>query len=235
MPTFLSRFISIFTIASVLAFAAPFAHAQDSIHTAADAFGPVNPGTFDLTLGVGGFFYNTIEPGADMGLIPVSDVGTISMGGYLDAGYCLLGCFLFNSLMNWASDGQANLRLRAFHINPMARGLFHLNILAEALDLRSLDVYGGLVAGPSFYNVNLRVMNESADMKNITFLIGPTVGLRYTLGDGQGFFVFGEARYLVEFGSTTYQLQTSDGYTYSDNGLVRRGGRNLKFGVGFRF
>lgn len=235
MSIFLSRFAAIVAFALIITFSlfTPDVHAQNAPQDAFD--GPVNAGTFDLSLGVGGLFYNTIEPGLDVGLVPIAEVGTISVGGYVDAGYCLLGCFLFNSLMKWATSGEGELQLRAFHINPMARALFHFNILAQLINLRSLDVYGGIVGGPSFYNVKLTVLDQTAARTSATFLVGPTFGLRYAFNDGRGFFVYGEARYLMEFGSTNFQLRASDGHIYSDNGIVQRGGRRMKVGVGFRF
>lgn len=192
--------------------------------------GPVRAGTLDFTLAVGGILYNRVEVGADLGLIPIGNSFTISLGGYINAGYCLLGCELFNWIF-------APLNLRAWHVNPMARAAVHFNFLSELLDLHQFNIYAGLTAGPSFYDVALTVDNDPAEvtLSQTTFLFGPLLGLRLTLSGTRGFFLFGEARMLAEFGFEQASLRTSDGQLYTADSSISRSGEDVAVGVGFRF
>ncbi len=197
--------------------------------------GPVRPGTFDLTLGLGGFWYNYVEPGVDLGMIPFGDHVVFSLGGYLNVGYCLIGCSLFNFAARMV---ESEVRVNAWHANAMGRALFHLNAIAEVADLPGIDAYAGMVAGPNYFNVRIDLDEQGATGfrgQGVSLLIGPTAGARYTLSGQSGFFVYGEWRWLLEFGSQEFVVTDGRGEVISYNTLIRRGGRQTAVGIGFRF
>lgn len=192
---------------------------------------PFSPGTLDLTLSVGGLLYNTIEPGLDFGVIPVSDLGVISVGGSVNAGYCLVGCGLLNFFID-------PLRISAWNITPLAKVNFHLNALPRALDIGGVDIYGGIALGASYQRAVLEDLTEGTDNRaefsGVSVLFGPMLGVRYMLGGTTGFFVYGDWRFLAETGSASYQL-ASGGEVYDQTDLISRGGTSTHFGAGIRF
>lgn len=235
MRTSFLRFATVLAIFAAFSLSAPEVDAYDGYETFEDEemqhSGPFSPGSLDFTLRMGGILYNTVEPGVDLGLIPIGDGMTLSVGGSVDAGYCLIGCALFNFLLN-------PLRLNAWHINPLARVILHFNMISEIFDVPSMNIYAGLTGGPSFYNVSLTIDGDDsarANYNQTTFVIGPMAGLRYTFKGTDGFFVFVEGRFLIEAGARTYTVTDSAGNEYSEAGWVNRGGSSTGFGLGFRF
>lgn len=213
---------------ALVAFPIEEVHAQQRQSSFED---PFNPGTIDLSIGLGGLFYNWVEPGLDFGVIPVSDLGVISFGGSVNAGYCLVGCGLLNFIFQ-------PLRITAWHVSPLAKVNFHLNALPRALNIEQVDVFGGIAVGAAYQIVALTVTDQPgdrADFSGLTALFGPMLGLRYTLSGNTGFFLYGEWRYLAEIGSQDFRLTTTDGQVYDQTDLISRGGTNTSFGLGFRF
>ena len=228
----LTSFFAAFVLALTLLFTLPVAEAQafQTNNPGVEYEDPFTLGTVDLTLTFGGLFYNWIEPGFDLGLIPISDLGVISVGAGVNAGYCLIGCGLLSFLYN-------PLRIRAWNVNPMGRALFHLNALGRNLNIRGLDVYGGLTAGVAFTNFILDHREDDTarlEGRDTSFLVGPVAGGRFTLSGTKGFFFYAEWRFLAEFGSSTISLQ-SGGQTFDQTDLISRGGSQTGFGGGFRF
>jgi hypothetical protein len=235
MPRTITTFVAVLALCVGMAALQPVAQAQvqtrgPSTPEVSYEGGPVYPGTFDLTFGLGGFLYTYIEPGVDIGVLPLGDKIVLSVGGYLNAGYCFIGCGILNFFIHPA-------RVSAWHVNPMGRVLFHLNAIAELASLPGIDAYGGVVAGPNYYRASLTIEDgvHAVTGQGFTFLVGPTLGGRYTLQGQSGFFIYGEARYLIEFGSQQWEVTDDRGVVYNQNSLIHRGGRKMALGIGVRF
>ncbi|TXD35934.1 hypothetical protein FRC98_14785 [Lujinxingia vulgaris] len=187
-------------------------------------------GTLDLTLsgGLSGGLYLFAEPGVDLGLIPLGDGLTLGLGGTVNLGWCLL-CAGVTAL--------TPLNVSAWYVNPLARATLHFDAIAKAVDLPQLDTYAGLTAGPSFYSFTLSVDNDPAqgDFSETTFLLGPLFGARFTVNEDNGFFLFAEARLLMEFGYNTITFRDSNGTVYTQDDGVSRGGMDWVGGLGLRF
>lgn len=190
------------------------------------------PGTFDLSIGAGGLFYPHIEPGLDIGLIPIADRNVVlSIGGSLELGYCL-GCKLFDLA---ARLSGSDLSVTSWYVMPFLRFNAHLNAIGRLVKMPELDVYGGLMAGPGYYSFSLEADDASADYTSITGTAGPVLGMRYMLGK-RGFVGF-EARYLVTVGQEDVTLRNSSGdVVQTFNGAdVARNGTDYQVAVGLRF
>lgn len=187
-------------------------------------------GTLDVTLsgGLSSGLYLFLEPGADLGLIPLGDGLTLGLGGTVNLGWCLL-CAGVTAL--------TPLNVSAWYVNPLARATLHFDAIAKAIDLPQLDTYAGFTAGPSFYSFTLSVDNDPAqgDFSETTFLLGPLFGGRFTVNDDNGFFLFAEARLLMEFGYNTITFRDSNGTVYTQDDGVSRGGLDWVGGLGMRF
>ena len=177
------------------------------------------PGTVDaqLTLSFGTFLTPQLEPAIDIGLIPFGDTLTLSLGASAAVGYCV-GCLLFTAL--------TPIDVRNWMFTPQLRVLLHIEDLAYALGLLELDLYAGLVAGPSFHAFTLteRATGDSATERVLGVGGGPLLGLHYLISDR--IFVGTELKYVLtrsvntqtlDVGGTTYS--ESEFSTYLQNGL----------------
>lgn len=192
------------------------------------------PGTFDLSIGAGGLFYPHIEPGLDIGLIPIADRNVVlSIGGSLELGYCL-GCKLFDIA---ARLSGSDLSVTSWYVLPFLRANAHLNAVGRLIKMPELDVYAGLMAGPGYYSFKVESSSDNAkvDYTSVTGTVGPVLGLRYLFGK-RGFVGF-EARYLVTVGHEDVVLKDSSGNVIQTfNGSdVARNGTDYQVSVGVRF
>ncbi len=195
-------------------------------------------GTFDLSVGIGGVWYPHIEPGLDIGIIPLPASTTISLGATLDVGYCV-GCLILGALASLSPD--YDWTIRSWYVAPSVRALVHFGIIGEILRLPELDLYAGLMAGPAMYyfGVRLEDRHSNADVtvseQVYTFFGGPVFGARYLLGDT--LFAFLETRYLIS-SSVSSGAASINGdrvpISYNDY-LGSRYGTDYTFGVGARF
>lgn len=190
-----------------------------------EAYGP---GTFDfqLTVGLGTFLSPEIEPAFDLGLIPLGENTTMSLGAGVGLGYCL-GCHIFDVL--------TTLRVRAWNADPYARVLFHFNGLRESLGIPELDVYAGILGGPSYYRFSIRdTQNNVEANQNIVTLGGGLMGgLHYLLSES--FFLGLELRYVLSVGLNTGELRVGENTYDFDYGTYVQNGMSYTFHLGFRF
>ncbi|RDV38201.1 hypothetical protein DV096_10330 [Bradymonadaceae bacterium TMQ3] len=187
-------------------------------------------GTLDVSIsgGLSSGLYLFLEPGADLGLIPLGEGLTLGLGGTVNLGWCLL-CAGVTAL--------TPLNVSAWYVNPLARATLHFDAIAKAVELPQLDTYAGFTAGPSFYSFTLSVDGDPAqgNFSETTFLLGPLFGARFTVNEDSGFFLFGEARFLMEFGYNTITFRDSNGTVYTQDDGVSRGGLDWVGGLGLRF
>jgi hypothetical protein len=187
------------------------------------------PGSIDLLLGIGldfgGLFYPHIEPGIDVGLIPIGEDVTLSASASVDVGYCLL-CGVLSFI-----DG---VDISSYYIAPTARGLAHLNFLSRLAKMPELDLSAGLLVSPSLYTIEA-TYNGTTYKENSTIVsLGPVFGVRYILDSG--LMVFLEYRYLVSFGFSKQTITGQDGGEYVLNtGDLGRYGQSYVVGIGHRF
>lgn len=189
------------------------------------------PGTLDATVsaGLGGLLYPNIEPGIDIGLIPLGGNTSFSVGGTAGLGYCLL-CGIVSAFSN-------DLSVKSWYSTLMARALVHTDIIAKLMDVNNLDFYLGAMAGPNFYMFSISVDNHpSAISTTITTVgIAPVLGLRLTPENSNWLF-FAEGRAMLEFGFTDTVLKFDDQTQYVFNAQsYSTSGLNLSAGIGYRF
>jgi hypothetical protein len=190
-------------------------------------------GSIDLMLGAGmdfgGLFYPHIEPGVDIGLIPVGEDVTLSLGASVDLGYCL-----FCSLVNFAASATGtDLTVQSYYIAPTARALAHFNFISKILQVPELDLSAGVLVSPSLYTFRLEYGDGQLDENTLLFSAGPVLGGRYILDSGLMLFI--EYRYLVTFGASKVSVSTSSGDSYTfDTGTVGRYGQSYAVGIGYR-
>ena len=189
-------------------------------------------GNFELMLGgsIGGLFYPELELGGELGILPLGDAAVVSVGAVGRVGYCIL-CLGAGFL----TGGQ--LEVRAWNVSAMGRAGVHLPILGETFNIPELDVSAGLIAGPSYYNVQARLRsgNESAFVTQqlLTFSIGPYVALRYLFNDN--LFVGFDYRLLYLFSEEAGTIRIADQtYDIAYNDIVQAGGFYNGY-IGIRF
>lgn len=191
--------------------------------------GTYGPGTLDaqLTLGIGGLFTPQIEPAVDLGLIPLGQDLTLSLGASASFGYCV-GCFIFGAI--------TNIDVKFWTFEPLARVLLHVESLSRALNITGLDVYGGLTGGPSIYNFTLTGQNNNVKVTDrvVAVGLGALGGMHYLLNDHV--YLGAELRYLIKLGVNTGSV-TIDGTTYQeyDRSDYVQNGLDYNFHLGFRF
>lgn len=198
-------------------------------------------GSVDLYLGAGGFFFPHLEPGIDIGIIPLPGNINLSIGANLDVGYCV-GCLISGFVLDFASGGNVDWEIRSWYIAPQLRGLAHLGLISDILRLPELDLYVGIGAGPAMYYTGLKVTsqqdrNSTASAESFSWIGfgGPLAGLRYMLSDA--FFIGVEARYFVSWGVSTGRVDL-DGTTYdagTDAIINDRYGTDYNLALGVRF
>ena len=215
----------------------PVQDPQQPDEPAADLSEPYGVGTTDLMVS-GSLFgvfggYLTVQPGLELGMIPLGEGITLGVGGELDAGWCALCGLLaltpvFDSLSAW-------------YASPRGRATVHFNQLSEALDMSGLDAYVGLVAGPALYSVDMNFAGGGrAEGRILSFIIGPVFGARITTEGTTGFFIFGEGRFHSEFGRSTVTVtiegdEDEEVFVAEGGGATSRGGLDTFVGLGFRF
>lgn len=203
--------------------------------------GPFSPGNFDILMHGGVTRWGTwlwVEPGAELGIMELSDGIVLGGGANLNVGWCGL-CTLFQGLTRIE-------RLRGWYVSPTVRPTIHFNVLADALNVPQLDVYAGFVAGASWYQLSMEIASGTgagteAESNVFSLLGGPLLGGRYTLTGDAGFFVAAEVRMLFEAGisTTTVQVETEENeQLVSDQARNVRRGASLtdwNLAIGFRF
>ncbi len=173
-------------------------------------------GNFELTLGgsIGGLFYPELELGAELGILPITDGVVVSAGGVGRVGYCVL-CLGAGFL----SGGL--LEARAWNVSAMGRAGVHLPVLGEMFGVPELDISAGLIGGPGYFQVQVR-LDDGTDSAFITkqllsFSIGPYAALRYMFNESLfvGFdyrllYVFSEENDFVRINDQDYEVVYSD-------------------------
>ena len=234
-PRFRS-FVTVFTFMALL-FAAPTLAAQETTtETEPNAFNqqndeiddPFSAGNFDLTFSAGmtNWAYVYVEPGLDIGVLNIGDGLSLSIGGMLNAGYCVT-CLLSRLIPGFD--------LNSWYASPKLRTAVHFNLIAQALNLENLDVYAGVMAGPSLYSLTLRTDGVSGDANVTSLLFGPYGGTRFTFTGSTGFFVYLDGRLLIELGRQQVTIEVGDEVEDVDASTFQRGGLDFTLGLGFRF
>lgn len=191
-----------------------------------DTYGP---GTLDmqLTLGFGALFSPQIEPAVDLGLIPLGEDLTLSVGASVAAGYCL-GCVFLSAL--------TSIKVRYWSLEPLARVLLHVESLSRSLNVPQLDLYGGLIGGPSIYTFTITETSDTISVtdRSVAVGLGALGGMHYLLNDRV--YLGAELRYLLYLGVNTGSV-TIDGTTYDeyDRGDYIQSGLDYTFHLGVRF
>ncbi|MFU8805376.1 MAG: hypothetical protein ACNA8W_16305 [Bradymonadaceae bacterium] len=190
---------------------------------------PFQAGNLDFTLSAGfsSFLYLHLEPGAELGLIPLGNDLTIGIGGVVNVGYCLL-CPLISAL-------PTGISVSSWYVNPMARANLHLGTVSTLLSLPQLDFFVGAIAGPAMYRITIGFdeLDTTGVSNQVTLIGGPVVGGRFSLDDRNRWLIFGEARFLLEVGFTENVVRSGD-QEYRESGNHGRGGMDVVFGLGYR-
>jgi hypothetical protein len=182
----------------------------------------MGPGTVDglLSIGLGGLIFVSAEPGVDVGLVPIGNNLTLSVGGVVNMGFCLL-CGI-------GSLAVPNFSIGITNISPQARALLHI----QAID--DVDIFAGAGFGPSIYS--LRAESNGVKLRDTitAWLFSGVVGGRYFPSDS--FFGFAELRYQVETGFNTLTLDAPEWDTsFTFNTSYSRRGIDVILGGGLRF
>lgn len=186
------------------------------------------PGTIDsqLTVGGGPLLSIQAEPAVDIGILPIGEVLTVSLGAGIGASYCV-GCFIFEIL---------TLRVRYWSVEPMVRALVHLRGLSQWAEVPKIDLYAGALGGAGWYNFSLATRvgaDIDASVNELAFGIGGLAGVHYLFTPN--LFVGAEARYLRWLGVSSEQI-TVEGETRAFNyGDFIRSGTDYTFHFGVRF
>jgi hypothetical protein len=193
-------------------------------------------GDIDIIVGggIGGLVYPYIEPAVDVGLIPLNEDFSISVGGGVQFGWCLLCAAL---------DAVSDLDFSSSYIQPYGRALIHSGTLGGLLDgvagnSFTIDLNAGLMAGPSFYSLTITEENvdnpASVDYSQTSFILGPVAGARLGFSDNT-FFLFVEYRFVAEIGLSQIEYIDRNGNTiaYGDDAFSQDGS-DFMLGLGFR-
>jgi hypothetical protein len=189
----------------------------------------MRPGDIDMTgaLGLAGLIYVNFEPGVDIGVVPLGEGTTLSVGGTVGLGYCLF-CAAVSGLVNDFSVG-------AWNFSPKVRGLVHFDALGRELDA-PLDTYAGASLGTGTYFFNVQSNGTSVSESITTFLFTPLVGGRLFPTESSPLFFFGELRYRIEAGFSKVTLQSEQwqqdfvlNADYGQTGLEAVVGGGLRF------
>ncbi len=161
----------------------------------------MRPGDIDMTgaLGLAGLIYVNFEPGVDVGVVPLGEGTTFSVGGTVGLGYCLF-CAAVSGLVSDFSVG-------AWNFSPKVRGLVHFDALGREMDA-PLDTYAGASLGTGTYFFNVQSGGTSVSESITTFLFTPLVGGRLFPTESSPFFFFGELRYRIEAGFSNVTIQS---------------------------
>lgn len=175
--------------------------------------------------GFGAFLYPHVEPGVDIGVVPVGKDMAISVGAGVDFGWCAL-C----GLITVASD----VDISSSYWGPRGRANFHLGSLGGLIDTTTdsmtLDPYVGVWGGPTFYNFDFEGIVTA---HQTTLILGPALGIRVGFADNT-FLVTGEYRLGAEVGFTTVNVEGEDGTIYSATDAFSGRGSDFILGIGFR-
>ncbi len=188
------------------------------------------PGRVDATgaIGLGGLLYVTLEPGVDVSLVPLGDGVTLSVGGTLGVGYCLL-C----GVVNAATGGDFSVT--AWNLAPQGRALVHFDALGEAVGAQ-IDAFTGASLGPNTYFFGARSGGVRLNESITTFVFTPLFGARIFGKQSGGFFGFGELRYRTEWGFSRVTLEAEEwNQRFVWDNSFARSGFEFIFGGGFRF
>lgn len=167
--------------------------------------GDFGPGDIDLALhlGLSGLLYGQIEPGVDVGLVPITDEVTLSVGGQIGFGACLL-CGIISAALPNFSWGATN-------ISPQGRIGVHLDLIDDGDMGVKLDGFGGLYGGPNFYRFRVRFEDEGRVTGGITsWILGGYGGVRMFFGELNPFFLSAEMRLGAEIGFNEIIIRDED-------------------------
>ncbi len=192
-------------------------------------------GDIDIIVGggIGGLVYPYVEPSVDIGLIPLNSDFSISVGGGVQFGWCLLCAAL---------DAASDLDFSSSYIQPYGRALVHAGTLGGLLSNVSedftIDLNAGLLGGPSFYTFKIEEENTanpaSVNVNQTSFVLGPVVGGRVGFSDNT-FFLFIEYRFLAEIGLSEVEYVDGNGNTVTyDQDAFSQQGSDVMLGLGLR-
>lgn len=216
--------------ASVLAPQAVFSAEEPDADEAVDPlFAPL---TFDVMLGGGisSELYLHGEPAFDLGIARLGQSGGLGLGAGIDVGWCAL-CGFVSALTDISWSGT--------FYSPFARVTVHAGTLGGLLprsERNPLDLYLGVLSGPSFYKFVAGVdgSDTSVTHRRFTLRIAPLIGARLGLG-GNRFLLFAEYRYNIEggFSAVTYTGPDGDQDLVAPETVNRRGNEFIA-GIGIR-
>lgn len=194
-----------------------------------------NFGALDIDVlvlgGFGGFLYPHVEPGVDIGLVPLGDDFAISVGAGVDFGWCALCAVI---------DLVSDLNISSSYYAPQGRVNLHLGTLFDLIPREvesfTLDPYVGVFGGPVFYKFAVKDAQGGASVsaEQVTFLVGPALGIRLGFANNR-FLLVGEYRWSNEAGFTTVTVRDENGTSQTINGDdFSRRGNDFILGIGFR-
>lgn len=131
---------------------------------------PFTPGTFDLML-TGGLSLTMpyLEPGVEIGMIPLTDELTLGIGANVAVGACIL-CSVLTFIT------PSDFEISAWFVHPLLRAGVHFNMLSDTLDMPHLDLYAGALAGPGIYTFDMQIAGNDFRFRQISLLLGPWPG-----------------------------------------------------------
>lgn len=154
-----------------------------------DAWGTLSTDLFLMGVEVGA--------GADVGVVPLGP-GTLAVGAEATYSFCFSIC----GLISLATDSQFGFSSFA----PLARASYHL-VPGGMSGVEKLDLYGVLVAGPTFDSLGMKTDQFTAEARTLGLQVGLGGGARYFVNDRV--FIGGEGRFT--FGQHTTRLEVTSG------------------------
>ena len=194
-----------------------------------------NFGALDIDIlvlgGFGGLLYPHIEPGVDVGVVPLGKDMAISVGGGVDLGWCALCAVI---------DLVSDLDISSSYVSPQGRVALHFGtlggLLPKDLDNFTLDPYVGFFGGPVFYKFAVKDATGGASLEaeQFTIVVGPVLGIRLGFANNR-LLLLGEYRWSTEAGFTSVTVRDENGTTQTITGEdFSRSGNDFILGIGLR-
>lgn len=190
-------------------------------------------GTFDILVaaGLSSELYLHAEPALDVGIMNLGKTGAIGVGAGIDVGWCAL-CGLVSALsdLDWSGSYYAPFGRATLHAGKLS------GLIPTVIDNHTLDLFLGVLAGPSFYKFSIgdNVGSSQIDFHRTTFRVSPLLGARVGFANNH-VLLFGEYRYNIEVGfeQVTYTIDGTEQVIAPET--ISQRGNEFVLGAGVRF